>query len=405
LNDASGQDGARSASVATRRRRARFIWIAGGVLLAAFLVFAFWPRALPVETAVVDRGTLRVEIVDEGRTRYHDVYVVSAPASGRVLRVDVEPGDRVEGGTVLARMTPAAAGFLDSRSDAQARAAVDAATASLRAAQARADLAEREYGRTVQLRDARLVAEAAVDQARTQLDADRAALAAARAELERARSALLRPAALAGGLIPVRAPTTGVVLRVPQESEAVVMAGAPLVEIGDPSKIEVVAEFLSQDAVKMTAGAAATIEGWGGPPLEAQVRRVEPVARTKISALGVEEQRTNVILDLVKPAEAARLGHDYRVDARVVVEEIADTVRVPVGALFRVERDWALYRVVDGRAVLTRVEAGPSDDVHRAVRGGLDSGATVILYPATGIADGARVSAAARSTGASQDFR
>ncbi|MCU0760608.1 MAG: efflux RND transporter periplasmic adaptor subunit [Steroidobacteraceae bacterium] len=364
------------------------------MLLAAFLAFALWPRPTPVETAVVDRGTLRVEIVDEGRTRYHDVYVVSAPVAGRVLRVDVDPGDEVKAGATLAQMTPTAAGFLDPRSDREARAAVEAASAALRAAQARADLAEREYARTARLREDRLVADAALDQARTQLDADRAALASARAEVERARSALLQPAARGGGTVAVRAPATGVVLRVPQESEAVVPAGAPLVEIGDPSRIEVVAEFLSQDAVKMQLGAAATIEGWGGPPLAARVERIEPLARTKISALGVEEQRTNVILEFVEPAEARRLGHDYRVDARVVVEEIADAVRVPLGALFRDGGDWAAFKVEDGRATLAPVQAGPADDAYRVVRGGLAPGDRVIVYPGSGIADGARVEAA-----------
>lgn len=397
MNEAATDEGVASGQVARRRRRARTLWIGGAILVTAFLVVAFWPRPLTVETAVADRGSLRVEIVDEGRTRYHDTYVVSAPASGRVLRVDVEPGDTVQAGAVLAQMTPAAAGFLDPRSDRQARASVDAAAASVRAAQARADLAEREHARSLKLREQRLVAEAAVDQARTQLDAERAALAAAQAELERARSALLRPAATAGGTIVVRAPVTGVVLRVPQESEAVVAAGAALVEIGDPSRIEVVAEFLSQDAVKMAPGAAATIEGWGGAPLAARVQRIEPVARTKISALGVEEQRTNVILDLERPAGAARLGHDYRVDARVVVEQLTDTLRVPVGALFRVGDDWAVYQVVAGRAVLTRVDAGPADDLHRAIRSGLEAGATVILYPGTGITEGVRVVASAPS--------
>lgn len=399
MSDAAGNEGAPGTRVARRRRRARGFWIAGGVLVAAFLLVAFWPRPTPVETALVDRGTLRVELVDEGRTRYHDVYVVSAPASGRVLRVAVEPGDAVKAGVVLAQMTPAAAGFLDPRSDAQARAGIEAAAAALRAAQAQADLAEREYSRTVRLREQRLVAEAAVDQARTRLDAERAALAASRAELERARSALLRPAVTAGGTIAVRAPVDGVVLRVPQESETVVVAGAALVEIGDPSRIEVVAEFLSQDAVKMRAGSAATIEAWGGPPLAARVQRVEPVARTKVSALGVEEQRTNVILDLVNPAEAQRLGHDYRVDARVVIEEVPDAVRAPLGALFRLGEDWAAYVVVDGRARLVKVEAGPADDSFRVVRAGLAPGARVILYPGTGISDGTRVSAGANPSG------
>jgi len=381
--------------VAKRRRRARSIWIAGAVLVAGFLVVAFWPRPTAVETAVVDRGALQVELVDEGRTRYHDVYVVSAPASGRVLRVDVDPGDRVAAGAILAQMTPAAAGFLDPRSDRQARASVDAADAARRAARAQADLAEREYTRSVALRESRLVSEAAVDQARALRDARRAEVASAEAELERARSALLQPVATARGTIPVRAPREGVVLRVPQKSEAVVPAGAPLVEIGDPSRLEVVAEFLSQDAVRMQPGYAATIEGWGGPPLAARVQRVEPVARTKISALGVEEQRTNVILDFVDLPRASTLGHDYRVDARVVVERFEDATRAPLGALFRQGDGWAVFKVEDGRAVLAPVERGPADDTRAVVRRGLEPGAVVIVYPGSGIAAGSRVKPAA----------
>lgn len=378
-------------AVAKRQRRARWFWIAAAALVVGLLVAAFWPRPTPVETASVDRGPVRVEIVDEGRTRYHDVYVVSAPASGRVLRVDVEPGDTVARGTVLARMTPTAAGFLDPRADAQARAGVDAAEAEVRAARARADLAEREYSRALTLRKDNLVAEATVDQAKTRLDADRAALEAAQAGLARARSALLQPSETVRGTIGVQAPVDGVVLRVPQESEAVVLAGAPIVEIGDPARIEVVAEFLSQDAVRMRPGAPATIEGWGGPPLAARVQRVEPVARTKISALGVEEQRTNVILEFADPAQAAALGHDYRVDARVLVQEVPDTVRVPLGALFRLGGEWSVFRVEDGRAVRTPVQAGPSDGTHRAIESGLEPGARVILYPGSTIEDGARV--------------
>jgi HlyD family secretion protein len=378
-------------AVAKRRTRARWFWIAGAALVAVFLVAALWPRPTPVDTATVDRGPVRVEIVDEGRTRYDDVYVVSAPASGRVLRVDVEPGDAVTRGTALARMTPTAAGFLDPRTDAQARAGVEAAEAEVRAARAQADLAEREYARALQLRKENLIAEATADQAKTRLDADRATLAAAQAGLERARSALLQPSATARGTIGVRSPVDGVVLRVPQESEAVVPAGAPIVEIGDPARIEVVAEFLSQDAVRMRPGAAAKIEGWGGPPLAARVQRVEPVARTKISALGVEEQRTNVILEFVDPAQAAGLGHDYRVDARVLVQEVPDTVRVPLGALFRVGGEWSVFRIEDGRAVRTPVQAGPSDGTRRAIESGLEPGARVILYPGSTIEDGVRV--------------
>jgi HlyD family secretion protein len=170
-----------------------------------------------------------------------------------------------------------------------------------------------------------------------------------------------------------------------------VPAGSPLVLIGDPSRVEVVAEFLSQDAVRMQPGAAATIENWGGEPLAATVERIEPVARLKISALGVEEQRTNVILQFADPAAAARLGHDYRVDARVIIEEVRDVVRAPLGALFRHGEGWAVYTLVDGRVQLTPVVTGIADTGYREIRGGLDAGDQVILFPGNTIAEGLRV--------------
>ncbi|MEZ5459475.1 MAG: HlyD family efflux transporter periplasmic adaptor subunit, partial [Steroidobacteraceae bacterium] len=285
--------------VQARARRVRNIWVAAGVLAVAFVAYMLWPRPIEVDAVAVTRGDVVEELVDEGRTRMHDVYVVSAPVAGRMLRVAIEPGDTVTEGEVIARMSRAAAGFLDTRSDLQARAALNAAQANARAAAAQADLARRELVRARQLAAARLVAEAAVDEAAARAAAAEAGLQAAEAEVVRSRSALLAPERVDGSLVAIRAPATGRVLRVPQESEAVIAAGTPLIEIGDPSRLEVVAEFLSQDAVRMRAGAPATIDNWGGPPLAARVERIEPVARTKVSALGVEEQRTNVVLALL----------------------------------------------------------------------------------------------------------
>jgi HlyD family secretion protein len=374
-----------------RARRVRLIWIGAALLVAAAVAFLVWPRPIEVDIVRADRGTVRVEIVDEGRTRMHDVYVLSAPVSGRVLRVEVEPGDPVKAGAVVARMARAAAGFLDTRADLQARAALAAAEANERAAAAEAALAERESARVRSLAAARLVAEAAVDEAQARAATAAATRAAAEAEVARARSALLSPDRVAGGLVAVRAPVAGRVLRVPQESEAVIGAGTALVEIGDPSRIEVVAEFLSQDAVRMRPGAAATIENWGGPPLAARVERIEPVARTKVSALGVEEQRTNVILELVAAEAASRLGHDYRVDARVVVAENENALRVPLGALFRTGERWSVFRVEQGRARLTPVEVGDADTRYRVVSAGLDEGDAVIEFPSSAVVDGTRV--------------
>lgn len=374
-----------------RRRRARIFWIGAAIIAAALIGIGMMPRPTEVDVAVIDRGDLRLDLVDEGRTRMHDVYTVSAPVSGRVLRVDVDPGDQVKKGEVIARMTQAAAGFLDTRSDLAARAAVEAAEASLRAAATELELARREHERIEALAGRGLVAQSAVDNTRARLDAAQAARDAAEAELARARSALLPPDRQGQASTLVRSPVDGHVLSVPQKSENVLAAGTPLILIGDPSHVEVVAEFLSQDAVKMQPGASATIENWGGAPLAATVERIEPVARLKISALGVEEQRTNVILQFVDPAAAARLGHDYRVDARIVIEEVPDAVRAPLGALFRHGEGWAVYKVVDGVARLTPVAIGVADTSYRQVTEGLARGDIVLMFPGATISDGLRV--------------
>ena len=378
---------------ARRRRRVRWIW---GIVIVVLVLAVAWgllPRAVQVDIALVDRANVQVQLVDEGRTRMHDVYVVSAPVSGRVLRVEVEPGDAVKAGSVLAQMTRAATGFLDTRTDLQSRASVDAAAAQLRSAETQLELARREHERTRQLAEQKLVSASAVDTSLTRQQAAQAARDAAQAELVRARSALVPADRTTGGTVAVRAPVSGTVLRIPQKSENVVTAGSPLVEVGDPSRVEVVAEFLSQDAVRMRPGQAAFIENWGGAPLAATVDRVEPVARMKVSALGVEEQRTNVILQFADAAAARALGHDFRVDARVVVDEASNAVRVPLGALFRQGEGWALYRVVGDRAVLTPVETGIADGNYRVVVSGLEPGAQVILFPGSAVSGGQRVEA------------
>lgn len=376
-----------------RSRRVRVFWIAAAVIAILAIAVSMMPEPLEADIARVDRGDVRVEAMDEGRTRMHDVYVVSAPVTGRVLRVDVEPGDEVQKGSVLARMSQAAAGFLDARSDLQARAAVAAAEAQSRSAAAELELAQREHRRSLELVKARLISTAAADQSEARLDAARAAHDAAEAEVKRARSALLDASRMLSGTADVTSPTAGRVLRVPQESEAVIAAGTPIVEVGDPTHVEVIAEFLSQDAVRMRPGAPAQIENWGGPPLSAVVERVEPVARTKISALGVEEQRTNVILQFTGDATDAPRVHDFRVDVRVVVGEAKNAVRAPLGALFRHKDGWAVYKVVDGRAVLTQVAAAESDGRFRAIAAGLAEGEEVIVFPSGQIIEGARVRA------------
>lgn len=374
-----------------RSRRARLFWIAAAAIAAIAIIISMLPTPHEVDIAHADRGDVRVEVVDEGRTRMHDVYVISAPVTGRVLRVTVEPGDEVKAGAVVARMSRAAAGFLDTRSDLQARAAVNAAEAQLRSAAAELALAERDHHRNLELVQSNLIAKATLDQSEAKLDASRAAHDAAKAEVARARSAVLDASVTESGIVNVKSPSEGRVLRVPQESEAVVNAGMPIVEVGDPSHVEIVAEFLSQDAVRMKVGAAAQIENWGGPPLPAIVDRVEPVARTKVSALGVEEQRTKVILQFAPAASEKPQAHDFRVDARVVVDEAKNAVRAPLGALFRHDQGWAVYKVVDGRAVLTTVEATAADGHFRAIAKGLAEGEEIIVFPSAEITDGVSV--------------
>lgn len=374
-----------------RARRVRRVWIIAIMLVAAALLWGLWPRATEADIAVIDSGDVRVELVDEGRTRMHDIYVVSAPVSGRVLRVEVEPGDTVAKGAVIARMTQAAAGFLDTRSDLSARAAITAAAATLRAADTELKLAGQENTRTRNLAAQKLVAAAALDTSQARLESAQASRDAAAAGLAQARSAVLPADQKAGGNIVIRAPVAGSVLRVPQKSENVVPVGSPLIEIGDRGHVEVVAEFLSQDAVRMRPGQRAVIENWGGPPLAATVERIEPVARLKVSALGVEEQRTNVVLQFNDRSTAGALGHDFRVDVRVAVEDAGIVLRAPLGGLFRQGQGWAAYKLVDGEARLVEVTTGIADTNYRQITGGLARGDRVVLFPGNTIHDGLQV--------------
>jgi HlyD family secretion protein len=380
-------------SMQQRLSRVRRFWILAAIILGGVIVVAMRPEAVEADIVAVDRGEVRVEVVDEGRTRMHDVYVVSAPITGRVLRVEVEPGDSVAAGEVIAQMSRAAAGFLDTRSDLQARALVASARAQLRSATVNFELSQRDHERNLALLKANLISKAAADQSLARLDAAHAERDAADAEVARARSALLDASRTEEGSVAVLSPSAGRVLRVPQQSEAVINAGTPIVEIGDPSHIEVVAEFLSQDAVRMHPGAPAQIENWGGEPLPAVVERIEPVARTKISALGVEEQRTNVILQFAPEVTSKPEAHDFRVDVRVVVGRAQNAVRAPLSALFRRGEGWALYKVVDGKAVATQITAAETGSRFRAITAGLTAGEQVIVFPGTSITDGVRVKA------------
>ncbi len=391
------------------------VTVAGfAVIVGGLVALALRPRTETVDLATVARGPLQVTIDDEGRTRVHDRFVVSAPVAGRVLRLALEPGDRVKRGDVVARLQPEMAPLLDARARAEAEAAVNTARAVVgraRAEEARAAAAlahaQRERKRSGDLSAEGLVSaqelEARDAEVRVLTDAAKAAafsVQAAEADLHRAEARLTpAPGRRPGATIDVRAPSTGVVLRRLRESESVVPAGDPLIEIGDAARLEVVVDLLSSDAARVTPGAPAIIEQPGSPPFTAKVQRVEPAGFTKISALGVEEQRVNVILDLDVPAGAGTLGDAYRVDVRIVVWETASALLVPATALFRDGDRWATYTVADGRARRTVVEIGHQGGRHVEVLSGLTEGEIVVVHPGDRIADGVRVAARAVERG------
>lgn len=384
------------------------------VLVAGAITLALWPRPMMVDFAQVTEAPMEVTIDEEGQTRVGDAYVVSAPVTGTLLRVTVEPGDPVTGGeTVVAHMRPSDPAALDVRTREQARAAVEAAEAALRvaeadlqAAAAANDLAQSDLERTERLAASGTASQAALDRARGQarsaaatLETARAAIAMRQAELQSARATLIGfdDQGLARALepdeedIPLLAPADGRILRLFQQSETAMAAGTPIVEIGDiAGDLEVVAELLSSDAVQVAVGDPVRIEDWGGPvALEGVVARIDPVGVTRVSALGVEEQRVTVVVALTGPVEdRAGLGHGYRVEARIVVWSAEAALIVPNAALFRHEGGWAVFREVEGQAVLTPVGIGRMNGTQAEVLSGLDDGDRVVLYPSAALTDG-----------------
>lgn len=398
--------------ITPRKSRLPRYALVGAVIAAAALIawFLIHRPPVPVDTATIDKGDIEVTVGDDGVARVREVYTVAAPVTGRLLRVEPEPGDPVVARrTVLARLSPADPGFLDERSRSAAQAHVRetearlvAARAEARRAEATLALTQRDYARVAPLAERGTVSRAALDRARANRDEAQAVLAAARASIVMARHALVEARAqLAAplvtdrtGAVAVQAPVSGTVLRVIQESEAVVPAGAPLVEIGDPSSdLEIVTDLLSTDAVRVRPGARAYIEDWGGPrALAARVRRVEPYGFLKISALGVEEQRVNVRLDLEgNRTNWSRLGHGYRVEVRIVTDEAHGVVRVPSSALFRAGGHWAVFVDNAKRAHLRRVDVGLMNERFAEVRRGLSPGDAVVLFPSEAVTDGVRL--------------
>lgn len=390
--------------------RRRIGAIAIGVLALAGAFWLLRPARIAVDVAEVRRGALRQTVDEEGETRVRQRYTIAAPTAGRLLRIEVDEGQDVEAGATVAQIEPAP---LDPRDLASARARLEAAEATKRAAdagmrrsEATLEQAKRDAARAERLfqagtlsTDGREKAKLAEIDAAQAFEAARFAADAAAHDVEAARAVLMatgspstpgRACADEQPCVTVRAPVAGQVLRVFEESERIVAAGMPLVEIGDPASLEIVVDILSTDAVRVVPGARVSIEEWGDAGgLEARVHLVEPSAFTKVSALGVEEQRVNVIAHLAAPEP--RLGDRYRVEARIVLWEGDDVIQVPASALFRHGAAWAVFVLDGGRARLREVEVGHLATFDAEVVRGLEVGETVILHPSDRVEDGARV--------------
>ena len=392
-------------------------WVRRGLLALAVLavvgliVVAWIPNPVDVEVATVTRGPLVVTVNEDGRTRVKDRYVVSAPITGNLARPELEAGDVIEEGQILARLMPLPPPLLDSRTRAEAKARVDAAHAAVRQAQAAVnraryerDFAKQESERALAVVQQGGLARSEADRAVSNYQSAQEQLASANFgarvsehELKLAQTALLQLSGKAEDAeqLEIESPVNGQVLQVFHESEGVVQGGTPIVEVGDPAALEIVVDVLSQDATRIRAGAPTTIERWGGKtPLDGHVRVVEPSAFTKLSALGVEEQRVNVIIDLDADRELwSTLGDGYRVEARVSVWEGEDVLRLPASAVFRSEEAWATFVVEEGTAVLRAVEIGETNGLETEVLSGLEEGDRVIAYPSDSVRDGVSVEA------------
>ncbi len=400
----------RPRSRAARRWLRRGVGALAAAGLVALIVVASLPSPVPVDVAAAVRGRLEVTVDEDGRSRVKDRYVVSAPLTGNLARIELEPGDAVEAGAVLARLVPLAAPMLDARARSTGEAQVAAAAAAQRQAaaqieRARAALefARREAAQQRALRAGgaatdRDVERAELDERTAQAELTSAEFGArvAAYELATANAALgrLKGGKSSGDEQEVRSPVSGRVLRVVTRNEGVVQAGSPLVEIGDPRALEVTVDILTSDAVLVRPGCAVRLEHWGGPPLAGRVRLVEPSAFTRVSSLGVEEQRVNVVIELTDPYPVwESLGDGYRIEARIVTWSADDALTVPMSAVFRHGDGWAAYEVEGDRARLRPVEIGHRTDTRVEITGGLAEGDRVITHPSDRVADGVAVKA------------
>lgn len=389
------------------------LWVIITVVLILVLAYLFKPRAIIVDMAQVTKGALQEIISDEAKTRVHDVYTLSAPVTGHLRRITAEVGDPVERlTTVVAEIEPIDPDFLDPRSEAQAKAdiktahsALSLAQAEVNQAQAELDFALAEFNRMRELRVSNSVSARELDNSERAYKTTRAALATAQAglqmrvyELERSKALMLSPSETqtqhgSCQCVSITAPVSGRILKVLNKSEGVVMAGTSLLEIGNPEDLEIVVELLSFDAVKVEPGQVVNIKNWGGSqPLTGRVNRIEPIGFMKISALGIEEQRVNVIVDIISEySRWARLGHGYQVDVEIVLWDGSDLLSVPVTALFRDQGKWAIFVVRDNTAQKKIVRIGHKNAFNVEVVSGLNEGDWYVSHPNNQIADNVKV--------------
>ena len=382
-------------------RRRRWLPYLGAVLLFGLMIAGFWPKPAAVETAGVVVGKLRATINEEGKTRIRQRYIISAPVAGQLKRIPFKAGAEVVAGqSVLATIEPVSPALLDLRSTASAEARRDTAAANLQKARAAHAFAASELARFEKLFTNKTIsvqeleaAQLRESSAAKEQSAAESALRQAEAELQEFTPARQRTTNAICAVTEIKAPSNGKVLHIFEENSRVVAAGTPLLEIGDPSDLEVVVEVLSRDGAAIAPEASVEFEQWGGgAPMAGRVRLVEPAAFTKVSALGVEEQRVNVIADLLTPPEQRRnVGDGFRVEARIIVWEATDALKVPAGALFRQGDQWATFVFESGRARLRLLKAGRSSGTETQILEGLKPGEQVIVYPGSRVRDGQSV--------------
>lgn len=391
------------------------LWSVIGALLLLALVWAFAPKPITVDLVRIEPAPMIVTLDEEAQTRVHDTFTLSAPVAGKLLRIEAHVGDPVIANeTILARIQPVDPTFLDPRSETQARAAVQAAESAVKLVKAEIEraTADLDYATTEHARARKLFAKGTItrqeaDNAERAYKTTRADLATRQADLqvktfvlEQAQAQLLSPTDTQSRAsdcvcVNVKAPVSGRVLQIPSQSGRVVQVAETLLEIGNPEDLEIVADYLSTDAVQIDSGQSVIIDNWGqDDSLQGVVRHVEPYGFTKVSALGIEEQRVNVIIDLTSPVEDwQKLGHGYQVETQVVLWESEETLSVPLTALFRVGDQWALFVKKDDRAALRHVQLGRRNGLVAQITEGVAAGDEVIVHPSDRVHDGVGIQA------------